>query len=122
MPKRTFARERLLERWKCALSAACARRAQSSINSTTLGVQGDGSSADGRSRDSGFDSTRLPKGRVAAEGCQALDYCFNLYVSPRWATRWLEPFAAAAEPGASVLYFLCAETLWWRCHRRLIAE
>jgi uncharacterized protein (DUF488 family) len=27
--------------------------------------------------------------------------------------------AALAEPAPC---FMCAETLWWRCHRRLIAE
>ena len=33
---------------------------------------------------------------------------------------WQDALAAAlAEPAPC---FLCAETLWWRCHRRLIAE
>jgi len=34
---------------------------------------------------------------------------------------WQEALAAAlAEPPA--VCFMCSETLWWRCHRRLIAE
>ena len=34
--------------------------------------------------------------------------------------RWQAALAAAlAEP---VPCFMCSETLWWRCHRRLIAE
>jgi uncharacterized protein (DUF488 family) len=39
----------------------------------------------------------------------------------RMATReWQEALSAAlAEPDPA---FMCAETLWWRCHRRLIAE
>ena len=33
---------------------------------------------------------------------------------------WQDALASAlAEPGPC---FMCAETLWWRCHRRLIAE
>ena len=33
---------------------------------------------------------------------------------------WQEALAAAlAEPSPCLM---CAETLWWRCHRRLIAE
>jgi uncharacterized protein (DUF488 family) len=33
---------------------------------------------------------------------------------------WQEALGAAlAEPSPC---FMCAETLWWRCHRRLIAE
>jgi uncharacterized protein (DUF488 family) len=33
---------------------------------------------------------------------------------------WQEALEAAlAEPSPC---FMCAETLWWRCHRRLIAE
>jgi uncharacterized protein (DUF488 family) len=36
------------------------------------------------------------------------------------AEEWQDALAGAlAEPGPC---FLCAETLWWRCHRRLIAE
>jgi uncharacterized protein (DUF488 family) len=34
--------------------------------------------------------------------------------------RWQEALERAlAEPAPC---FMCAETLWWRCHRRLIAE
>lgn len=35
-------------------------------------------------------------------------------------TEWQDALEAAlAEPAPC---FLCAETLWWRCHRRFIAE
>ena len=45
---------------------------------------------------------------------------FRSYAA-RMATRpWQEALSAAlAEP---VPCFMCAETLWWRCHRRFVAE
>jgi uncharacterized protein (DUF488 family) len=33
---------------------------------------------------------------------------------------WQQALAAAL--AEAQLCFMCAETLWWRCHRRLIAE
>jgi uncharacterized protein (DUF488 family) len=30
--------------------------------------------------------------------------------------------AAAAEAGSRLLTVMCSETLWWRCHRRLVAD
>jgi uncharacterized protein (DUF488 family) len=45
---------------------------------------------------------------------------FRSYAARMSAAEWQEALAAAlAEPEPC---FLCAETLWWRCHRRLIAE
>ena len=45
---------------------------------------------------------------------------FRAYAARMGTTPWQEALAAElAEPDPC---FLCAETLWWRCHRRLIAE
>ena len=45
---------------------------------------------------------------------------FRSYAARMGTPEWQEALAAAlAEPGPC---FMCAETLWWRCHRRLIAE
>ena len=45
---------------------------------------------------------------------------FRSYAARMGTPAWQEALAAAlAEPAPC---FLCAETLWWRCHRRLIAE
>jgi uncharacterized protein (DUF488 family) len=45
---------------------------------------------------------------------------FRSYAARMGTPEWQDALAAAlAEPAPC---FLCAETLWWRCHRRLIAE
>jgi uncharacterized protein (DUF488 family) len=45
---------------------------------------------------------------------------FRSYAARMATTAWQEAFAAAlGEPSPC---FMCAETPWWRCHRRLIAE
>jgi uncharacterized protein (DUF488 family) len=45
---------------------------------------------------------------------------FRSYAARMGTGEWQEALAAAtAEPRPC---FMCAETLWWRCHRRLIAE
>lgn len=45
---------------------------------------------------------------------------FRAYAARMATPAWQDALAAAlAEP---VPCFMCAETLWWRCHRRLIAE
>ena len=45
---------------------------------------------------------------------------FRSYAARMGRPEWQDALAAAlAEP---VPCFLCAETLWWRCHRRFIAE
>jgi uncharacterized protein (DUF488 family) len=45
---------------------------------------------------------------------------FRSYAARMGTDVWQEALAAAlAEPAPC---FMCAETLWWRCHRRLIAE
>ncbi|HET7044353.1 MAG TPA: DUF488 domain-containing protein [Gaiellaceae bacterium] len=45
---------------------------------------------------------------------------FRSYAARMGTGEWQAALAAAlAEPEPC---FLCAETLWWRCHRRLIAE
>jgi uncharacterized protein (DUF488 family) len=45
---------------------------------------------------------------------------FRSYVARMGTVEWQGALASAlAEP---VPWLMCAETLWWRCHRRLIAE
>jgi uncharacterized protein (DUF488 family) len=45
---------------------------------------------------------------------------FRSYAARMGTPEWQDALAAAlAEPEPC---FMCAETLWWRCHRRLIAE
>jgi len=45
---------------------------------------------------------------------------FRSYAARMRAREWQDALAGAlADPRPC---FLCAETLWWRCHRRLIAE
>jgi uncharacterized protein (DUF488 family) len=45
---------------------------------------------------------------------------FASYAARMGTERWQEALAAAlAEPGPCLM---CAETPWWRCHRRLIAD
>jgi uncharacterized protein (DUF488 family) len=45
---------------------------------------------------------------------------FRSYAARMGTEEWQDALAGAlAEPDPC---FLCAETLWWRCHRRLIAE
>jgi uncharacterized protein (DUF488 family) len=45
---------------------------------------------------------------------------FRSYAARMGTAEWQKALAAAlAEPDPC---FMCAETLWWRCHRRLIAE
>jgi uncharacterized protein (DUF488 family) len=64
-------------------------------------------------------------GRLAAEpgeesfGCLRVA-AFRSYAARMRTERWQAALAAAlAEPTPC---FMCSETLWWRCHRRLIAE
>jgi uncharacterized protein (DUF488 family) len=45
---------------------------------------------------------------------------FRSYAARMGAPEWQQALAAALEEPEPC--FLCAETLWWRCHRRLIAE
>jgi uncharacterized protein (DUF488 family) len=45
---------------------------------------------------------------------------FRSYAARMATPEWEE--ALARELGRPELCFMCAETLWWRCHRRLIAE
>lgn len=45
---------------------------------------------------------------------------FRSYAARMGAPEWQEALARSLEAGRPC--FLCAETLWWRCHRRLIAE
>jgi uncharacterized protein (DUF488 family) len=64
-------------------------------------------------------------GRLAGEpGEDAFDCirvaAFRSYAARMGTERWQGALAAAlAEPAPC---FMCSETLWWRCHRRLIAE
>jgi uncharacterized protein (DUF488 family) len=64
-------------------------------------------------------------GRLAGEpgeerfGCLRVA-AFRSYAARMGTERWQAALAAAlAEPRPC---FMCSETLWWRCHRRLIAE
>ena len=45
---------------------------------------------------------------------------FRSYAARMGRSEWQEALARSLEEPAPC--FLCAETLWWRCHRRLIAE
>lgn len=45
---------------------------------------------------------------------------FRSYAARMGTPAWQEALAAALAARAPC--FMCAETLWWRCHRRLIAE
>jgi len=45
---------------------------------------------------------------------------FRSYAARMGTEGWQTALAAALEEPAPC--FLCSETLWWRCHRRLIAE
>jgi uncharacterized protein (DUF488 family) len=64
-------------------------------------------------------------GRRSGEAGEELFGCirvaaFRSYAARMRTAEWQEALAAAiAEPTPC---FLCAETLWWRCHRRLVAE
>jgi len=64
-------------------------------------------------------------GRLAREpgedrfGCIRVA-AFRSYAARMGTERWQAALAGAlAEPSPC---FMCSETLWWRCHRRLIAE
>lgn len=64
-------------------------------------------------------------GRLSGEAGEERFGCirtaaFRSYAARMGTPEWQEAFASAlAEPAPC---FLCAETLWWRCHRKLIAE
>jgi uncharacterized protein (DUF488 family) len=64
-------------------------------------------------------------GRLAGEPGEDVFSClrvaaFRSYAARMGTERWQNALAAAlAEPAPC---FMCSETLWWRCHRRLIAE
>ena len=64
-------------------------------------------------------------GRLSGEPGEERCRCIRVAAVRSYAARmatpaWQDALAAAlAEPEPC---FLCAETLWWRCHRRLIAE
>lgn len=64
-------------------------------------------------------------GRLSGEHGEERFRCIRVAAFRSYAARmatpaWQDALAAAlAEPEPC---FLCAETLWWRCHRRLIAE
>jgi uncharacterized protein (DUF488 family) len=64
-------------------------------------------------------------GRLAGEPGEDRFDClrvaaFRSYAARMGTERWQEALAGAlAQP---MLCFMCSETLWWRCHRRLIAE
>jgi uncharacterized protein (DUF488 family) len=64
-------------------------------------------------------------GRLAGEPGEDAFGCirvaaFRSYAARMGTERWQRALAAAlAEPSPC---FMCSETLWWRCHRRLIAE
>lgn len=45
---------------------------------------------------------------------------FRSYAARMSTERWQAALAAAVAAPSSCL--MCSETLWWRCHRRLIAE
>jgi uncharacterized protein (DUF488 family) len=64
-------------------------------------------------------------GRRAHEPGEEDFGCIRAGAFRSYAARMRTPAWQAALGGALVLAaacFMCAETLWWRCHRRLIAE
>jgi uncharacterized protein (DUF488 family) len=52
-------------------------------------------------------------------GCIGVS-AFRSYAARMASPEWQAAFDSALD--ASVPCFMCAETPWWRCHRRLIAE
>ena len=64
-------------------------------------------------------------GRLSGEPGEERFACLRVSAFRSYAARmgteaWQEALASAlAEPAPC---FMCAETVWWRCHRRLIAE
>ena len=64
-------------------------------------------------------------GRLSGEPGEERFGCLRVAAFRSYAARmgtepWQEAFAAAlAQPMPCIM---CSETLWWRCHRRLIAE
>ena len=62
--------------------------------------------------------------RVGEEGEERFDCirvgAFRSYAARMGTDPWQAALAAALEEPAPC--FMCSETLWWRCHRRLIAE
>ncbi len=64
-------------------------------------------------------------GRLSGEPGEDLFGCLRVAAFRSYAARmgtvgWQEALTAAlVEPGCCLM---CSETLWWRCHRRLIAE
>jgi uncharacterized protein (DUF488 family) len=64
-------------------------------------------------------------GRLSGEPGQDRFDClrvsaFRSYAARMGTQRWQVALAAVLREPAPC--FMCAETLWWRCHRRLIAE
>lgn len=64
-------------------------------------------------------------GRLAAEPGEERFGCirvaaFRSYAARMGTSEWQHALAAALEEPDPCL--MCAETLWWKCHRRLIAE
>ncbi len=64
-------------------------------------------------------------GRLHAEPGEERFDCIRVAAFRSYAARmrtpgWQDALAVALDEPAPC--FLCAETLWWRCHRRLIAE
>ncbi|SFK97626.1 DUF488 family protein [Geodermatophilus ruber] len=65
---------------------------------------------------------RLPRGEPVADGWWSVDQ-FAAYAAhtrtPQFAAALDELLAEAA---AATVAVMCSESVWWRCHRRLIAE
>jgi uncharacterized protein (DUF488 family) len=64
-------------------------------------------------------------GRLSGEPGEERFVCirtagFRSYAARMGTAEWQDALAAALEEPTPC--FMCAETLWWRCHRKLIAE
>jgi len=64
-------------------------------------------------------------GRLSGEAGEERFACirtpaFRSYAARMGTSGWQEALASSLDEGAPC--FMCAETLWWRCHRKLIAE
>jgi uncharacterized protein (DUF488 family) len=83
---------------------------------SALRSRADGSRIDTQSNLAGVSPASRAK---IVSGCLRVA-AFRSYAARMSTERWQAALAAAVAAPSSCL--MCSETLWWRCHRRLIAE
>jgi uncharacterized protein (DUF488 family) len=66
---------------------------------------------------------RLPAGKPVADGWWTVDQ-FAAYAAYTRTAEFALPFERVLSDaaGAVVVAVMCSESVWWRCHRRLIAD